>query len=68
MTKIITKTSAQAKIERAQREKDTSCPECGKPCLGSVATRTKGIFSVRVEKKYSYSCIYCDCEWTTGWK
>lgn len=66
--KIITKTSAQAKIEEEQRRKDSSCPECGSPCLGSYSTRTSGFFLVKVERKYEYSCIKCGCSWTTGWK
>lgn len=65
MKKFITKTSTQAQIERKKEQEDTSCPECGYPCLGIVA-RKEGFF--KTQEKNEYRCIECGCEWETEWR
>lgn len=70
MKKIVTKSSKQSRLEREKRRRDTSCPECGALCLGTVSTSTElsFLFKVTHKKKHNYTCIECNCEWTTGWE
>lgn len=69
MEKFITKTSVQAKQEQQERDKESSCPECGKIAhIGINATRSLGRFGLKTEYRKEYTCFQCGCEWNTGWK
>lgn len=67
MNKLVTKTSAQARMEQAKQRKDTACPECGGHCLGLVSTRSTGFWYTKTERRNEYTCIECKCEWATPW-
>jgi predicted RNA-binding Zn-ribbon protein involved in translation (DUF1610 family) len=67
LKKFITKTSAQASLEKKHLKSECSCPECGKNAIGVIATRSKGFFGVNIEKRKEFSCFWCGCQWNTGW-
>lgn len=67
MEKIILKTSKQAMVEKSRRNAERECPECLKLAIGTVSTRNKGFLNIRTQKKKTYICFDCGCEWTTGW-
>lgn len=62
MKKII-KTSQQAQTERANIQKDSTCPSCNNTLnIGSIRTQKLGLFKPTTETK-CYSCYKCGCQW-----
>lgn len=63
--KIVTKTAAEAKMEREKLDTNDICPECGTQALIAFeGEEHKEGFFLRSIIKYSYySCNKCGCEW-----
>lgn len=56
----ITKTSAQAKAEKAEKTMHCICPECGFPNLWTYTNSRRWFNKFTVK---NFACCKCGCEW-----
>lgn len=65
--RIVTKTAAEAKMEREKEKLDISdiCPECGTQALMALEgdEHEGGFFFGSTVKYVYYTCNKCGCEW-----